>query len=91
MTNFWSHSAYKTLTISPDGQLLVTDDFLRTYLQRPELSLVPESCAVEQALHQRLTQNPRSELTDQEIANMADEDIQENSRLAALPITSFSC
>ena len=81
MTNFWSHSAYKTLTISPDGQLLVTDDFLRTYLQRPELSLVPESCAVEQALHQRLTQNPRSELTDQEIANMADEDIQENYRV----------
>jgi Family of unknown function (DUF6352) len=81
MSNFWPHSAYKTLTVSPDGQLLVTDDFLRTYLQRPELSLVPESCEVERTLHQRLTQDPRSELTDQEIATMADEDIQENYRV----------
>jgi hypothetical protein len=41
MTNFWPHSAYKTLTVGSDKQLLVTDDFLRTYLLRPELNLVP--------------------------------------------------
>ena len=81
MSNYWPNSAYKTLLTSPDGQLLVTDDFLRTYLQRPELSLVPESCAAEQALHQRLTENPRTEITEQEIAAMADEDIQENYRV----------
>jgi len=81
MSNFWPHSAYKTLAISSDGQLLVTDDFLRTYLQRPELSLVPESCEAEQALHQRLTQDPRAEITEQEIATMADVDIQENYRV----------
>ena len=81
MSNYWPNSAYQTLLTSPDGQLLVTDDFLRTYLQRPELSLVPESCAAEQALHQRLTENPRTEITEQEIAAMADEDIQENYRV----------
>jgi len=81
MSNYWPNSAYQTLLSSPDGQLLVTDDFLRTYLQRPELSLVPESCAAEQALHQRLTENPRIEITEQEIAAMADEDIQENYRV----------
>ena len=81
MSNYWPNSAYQTLLTSPDGQLLVTDDFLRTYLQRPELSLVPESCAAEQALHQRLTENPRIEITEQEIAAMADEDIQENYRV----------
>lgn len=81
MSNFWPHSAYKTLAISSDGQLLVTDDFLRTYLQRPELTLVPESCEVERALHQRLTQDPRAEITEQEIATMADVDIQENYRV----------
>jgi hypothetical protein len=81
MTNFWPNSAYQTLLPSPDGQLLVTDDFLRTYLQRPELSLVPESCAAEQALHQRLTENPQLKITEQEIAAMADEDIQENYRV----------
>ena len=81
MSNYWPNSAYQTLLTSPDGQLLVTDDFLRTYLQRPELSLVPESCAAEQALHQRLTENPHTEITEQEIAAMADEDIQENYRV----------
>ncbi len=78
MTNFWPHSAYKTLTVGPDKQLLVTDDFLRTYLLRPELNLVPESCAVERALHQRLSESPRAAISDEEIAGMADPDIQVN-------------
>jgi hypothetical protein len=81
MKNFWSQSAYKTLAPSPDGQLLVTDDFLRTYLLRPELSLVPESCAVEQSLHARLLANPRLDIPEPEIAQMADADIQENYRV----------
>ena len=61
-----------------DKQLLVTDDFLRTYLLRPELNLVPESCAAERALHQRLSENPRAAISDEEIAGMADPDIQVN-------------
>ena len=78
MTNFWPHSAYKTLTVGSDKQLLVTDDFLRTYLSRPELKLVPESCEVERALHQRLNANPRAVISDEEIAGMEDPDIQVN-------------
>lgn len=78
MTNFWPHSAYKTLTVGSDKQLQVTDDFLRTYLLRPELNLVPESCDVERALHQRLNANPRAVISDEEIAGMADPDIQVN-------------
>ena len=78
MTNFWSHSAYKTLAVGSDKQLLVTDDFLRTYLLRPELNLVPESCDVERVLHQRLNANPRAVISDEEIAGMADPDIQVN-------------
>ena len=78
MTNFWSHSAYKTLIVGSDKQLLVTDDFLRTYLLRPELNLVPESCDVERVLHQRLNANPRAEISDEEITDMADSDIQVN-------------
>ena len=81
MTNYWTNSAYSTLAISPDHQLLVTDDFLRTYMDRPELKLVPESCAAEQSLHQRLTESPRAEVLEAEIAAMADEDIQENYRV----------
>ncbi len=78
MTNFWPHSAYKTLEVGSDNQLLVTDDFLRTYLLRPELHLVPESCDAERTLHQRLTENPRATISDADIAAMADPDIQAN-------------
>ena len=78
MTNFCPHSAYKTLSLGSDNQLQVTDDFLRTYLLRPELNLVPESCDAERALHQRLSENPRAVISDQEITSMADPDIQAN-------------
>ena len=78
MTNFWPHSAYKTLAVGLDNQLQVTDDFLRTYLLRPELNLVLESCETERALHQRLSENPRAAISDQEITTMADPDIQVN-------------
>ena len=81
MSNYWPNSAYQTLAVSPDRQLLVTDDFLRIYMQRPELSLVPESCAKERSLHQHLTENPRAEIAESDIAAMADEDIQENYRV----------
>lgn len=81
MTNFWPQSAYQTLKVGGDNQLLVTDDFLRTYLLRPELNLVPESCEYERALHQRLLQDPRSNVTEAEIVAMLDVDIQENYRV----------
>ena len=78
MTNFWPHCAYKTLAVGTDNQLLVTDEFLRTYLLRPELNLVPESCNAERALHQRLSENPRTAITEEDITAMADPDIQVN-------------
>ncbi len=78
MTNYWPSSVYQTLRIDSDNQLLVTDDFLRTYLLRPELNLVPESCTAEKALYERLTSNPRADISASEIATMADEDIQAN-------------
>ena len=64
--------------VGSDNQLQVTDDFLRTYLLRPELNLVPESCDAERTLHQCLSENPRTVITDQEISAMADPDIQVN-------------
>jgi hypothetical protein len=64
--------------VGQDNQLLVTDAFLRTYLLRPELNLLPESCQMERALHQRLTDNPRASISPTEIATMADSDIAVN-------------
>jgi len=37
---------------------VVTDDFLRSLLERPELAPVPESCESEVALHRRLLAQP---------------------------------
>lgn len=78
MPNYWARSGFDTLTVSPDNQLLLTDDFLRTYLSRPELALVPESCPKERAIHQRLLNNPRELIAQDEIEQMADVDIQAN-------------
>ena len=44
---------------APIGRLRVTDDFLRSYLLRPELAPIPESCAAELALHDALIADPR--------------------------------
>ena len=84
MPNYWAHCGFDTLSLSPDNQLLVTDDFLRTYLSRPELALVPESCLKERAIHQRLLNNPRDEIPSAEIEQMADADIQATVTLVDL-------
>jgi Family of unknown function (DUF6352) len=80
---FWVHSGLALLDTDEQGSLLVTDEFLRAYLDRQELGLVAESCEGEKALHALLTANPR--LNDIEfergIAAIIDVDVQENFRL----------
>jgi hypothetical protein len=83
MEIFWVHSGLALLDTDDGGSLLVTDDFLRAYLDRQELALVPESCDAEKKLHSALVQNPR--LKDDEfnagITAIIDADVQENFRL----------
>ena len=81
MAELWSSCGYRLLDRAPDGHLTVTDDYLRTYFERPELALVAESCAPERALHARLIESPRSPISDEEIAALADEDARENYRV----------
>ncbi len=78
MTDFWLESGYKLLDKTDDGHLLVTDDFLRAYLMRPEMEPVAESCAVERNLYARLLENPKIKVMPNDIAAMADDDIKEN-------------
>ena len=35
MRDYWRHCGYALLDKTPDGHLLVTDDFLRSLLERP--------------------------------------------------------
>ena len=44
MADFWRHSGYHLLRVREDGRLGVTDDFLRAYIERPEMRPVAESC-----------------------------------------------
>ena len=50
MPDFWPSCGYRLLAAGADGRLTLTDDFLRSYLARPELAPVRESCAAELAL-----------------------------------------
>lgn len=81
MPDFWKSSGFHLLMRDGDGRLRVTDDFLRAYLRRPELSPVEESCAAERALHAKLLDDPRAQATDDDLARIADPDAQENYRL----------
>jgi hypothetical protein len=60
------------------GGLLLTDEFLKVYLARPELSPPPEACAAEKALHAALMAQPRRAVSEGEIASIADADAREN-------------
>ena len=78
MPDFWTSCGYRLLTTGSDGRLAVTDDFLRSYLVRPELTPVPESCAAELALHDALLAQPRRGVPAEELAALADVDVREN-------------
>ncbi len=78
MTEFWRSSGFHLVTRNEDGRLLVTDDFLRAYLLRPELSPVEESCAAERELHQALLDAPRDAVDPERLAKLADADAREN-------------
>lgn len=81
MPDFWRSSGYRLLSTRGDGRLDVTDEFLRSYLLRPELAPVPESCAAEMRLHDRLLADPRREVAPAETAAIADADARGNHEI----------
>jgi hypothetical protein len=76
--DYWRQSGYRLLGSTAEGHLVVTDDFLRNLLERPELAPVAQSCTGELALHQRLLQDPRAEVDAQQLAAVSDEDARAN-------------
>jgi hypothetical protein len=76
--DFWISSGHHLVDRRDDGRLLVTDDFLKLYLARPEVAPVPESCAAERALHAALLDDPRQAVADARLAALADADAREN-------------
>lgn len=77
MRDFWLASGHHLLDRRDDGRLVVTDAFLKAYLARPEIAPVPESCAVERALHAELLARPRADMTAR-LPAIADPDARHN-------------
>src|SRR5712691_10200956 len=78
MTDFWLSCGHHLLDRDEGGGLVVTDEFLKAYLARPELAPPPGACVVERTLHAGLLADPRRRLEPGEIAAIADADAREN-------------
>ncbi len=66
---------------NPGGWLLPTDDYLRSFLSRPELALLPESCAAEHALHAALLAAPTRPVREPELQALQDADVRDSYTL----------
>lgn len=78
--NFWPSCGFDRLRTTPQGWLTPTPDYLRLFLARPELALVPESCPAEHRLHEALQQDPQRHVPPQMLSMLQDADVRDNYR-----------
>jgi hypothetical protein len=76
--DFWPACGHHLLDRAEDGGLVVSDEFLKAYLARPEMTPPAEACRAERSLHQELLSDPRRPVGPERIAEIADEDAREN-------------
>jgi Family of unknown function (DUF6352) len=81
MTDFWHSCGHHFLDRDESGGYVVTDDFLKVYLARPELIPPPAACPAERNLHAALISNPRRTVAASDVAEIADKDARENWEL----------
>ena len=81
MNDFWLSCGHHLLDRDAGGGLVVSDEFLKAYLARPELTPPPDACAVERTLHAALLADPRHSVAQTDIAAIADADARENWQL----------
>lgn len=79
--DFWLSCGHHLLDREAGGGLLVTDEFLKVYLARPEITPPAEACAAERAIHAALLADPRQPVGPAQIAAIADADARENWEL----------
>jgi uncharacterized protein DUF6352 len=78
MIDFWHSCGHHFLDRDESGGYVVTDDFLKIYLARPELIPPPDACAAERNLHAALIADPRRPVAASDITDIADTDAREN-------------
>jgi Family of unknown function (DUF6352) len=80
--DFWLSCGHHLLDRGADGRLLLTDEFLKAYLARRELTPPPQACSAEREIYRTLLSDPRQPVASSRIAAIADPDAQENWRFA---------
>src|SRR5438093_319917 len=78
MKDFWLSCGHHLLDRDRGGGLVVTDDFLKAYLARREVTPPPEACVAERTLHAALLAEPRRPVDADHIAAIADADARDN-------------
>jgi len=81
MPDFWRSCGYGLLTVTAGGRLELGAPFLRSFLSRPELAPVAESCDGERALHESLYVDPGRRVGAGELDAVVDADARENYRI----------
>jgi hypothetical protein len=76
--DFWLACGHHLLDRDEGGGLVITDEFLKVYLARPELAPPPDACPAERSLHSALLASPRRKVSAADIASIADADAREN-------------
>ncbi len=80
MTDFWISCGHHLLDRTAGGGLAATDEFLKAYFIRPELTPPADACPAERNLHAALMAQPRRSVEAGEIDAIADADARENWR-----------
>lgn len=79
--DFWPSSAFSTLQSNANGWLAPTEDYWRSFLTRPELEVLPESCRDEKRLHHALQIKPFHTVKPEELSAIKDADAKDSYRL----------
>jgi hypothetical protein len=76
--DFWLACGHHLLDRDSGGRLVVTDEFLKAYLARPEITPPAEACPAERRLHAAMFADPRRLVAASEVAAILDADAREN-------------
>jgi hypothetical protein len=79
--DFWLSCGHHLLDRDSAGRLLLTDDFLKVYLARPELRPPDDACAAELQLRRSLLADPRQSISPAQVASIVDIDARDNWQL----------
>jgi len=76
--DFWLSCGHHLLDRGENGGLILTDEFLKAYLARPEMTPPQDACRAEQELYKEMLADPRRLVESKQIAAIADADAREN-------------